>query len=66
MYTRAGRPTAGVSGYPLIVKELDMEGSLVKTYTKAGKVPTGYFQIRSGVKVQITKEEFVKLSKAKK
>lgn len=60
-YTRGGRPSALVKGQPLIVEDLDMEGFLIKTFTKTGTVPKGYFQIRKGEKVQITKEEYEKI-----
>jgi hypothetical protein len=60
-YTRGGRPSALVKGQPLIVEDLNMEGFLIKTFTKTGTVPKGFFQIRNGVKVPITKEEYEKL-----
>jgi hypothetical protein len=55
---RAGRKSKGVPGFPLIVEDLDMEGKLIKTYSKTGTVPNGYYQIRNGEKVKITKEEY--------
>lgn len=60
---RAGRKSKGVPGNPLIVEELNLEGKLIKTYTKTGTVPKAYFQIRNGEKVQISKEEYLELSK---
>lgn len=65
-YSRGGRPSKNIPGQPLIVEDLNMEGSLLKTYSKAGKVPNGYFQIRDGRKVGISKEEFEALQKEKK
>lgn len=64
-YTRGGRPLKEVPGQPLIVKELDMEGCLLKTFTKTGTVPKAYFQIRKGEKVEITKEEYETLKAEK-
>lgn len=64
-YTRGGRPSKMVKGQPLIVQELNVEGFLIKTYTKTGTVPKGYFQIRNNVKVSITKEEYEKLYQEK-
>jgi hypothetical protein len=63
---RAGRPFKGIKGQPLIVEDLNLEGFLIKTYTKTGTVPKGFFQIRNGEKVQITKEEYEKLQAEKK
>lgn len=60
---RAGRKSKGVPGNPLIVEELNLEGQLIKTYSKTGTVPNGYFQIRDGVKVAISKEEYARLKK---
>ena len=59
---RAGRKSKMVPGQPLIVEDLNMEGCLGKIYTKTGKVPKTYFQIRNGVKVQISKEEYEQLN----
>jgi hypothetical protein len=55
---RAGRPSKLVKGQPLIVEDFNFEGMLIKTYSKTGTVPKGYYQIRNGVKVEITKEEY--------
>lgn len=63
---RAGRKSKGVPGNPLIVEELNLEGQLIKTYTKTGKVPNGYFQMRAGVKTEITQEEFELIEQARK
>lgn len=62
-YKRAGRPL--VKGGILAVQDLNYEGSLIKTYTKTGTVPKKFFQIRGGVKVEITKEEYETLKAAK-
>lgn len=62
---RAGRKSKGVFGYPLIVEDLDLEGTVVKTFSKTGTVPNGYFQIRAGRKVQITKDEYLEIQAKK-
>jgi hypothetical protein len=62
-YKRAGRPL--VKGGILAVQDLNMEGQLIKTYTKTGTVPRGFFQIRNGIKVEITKEEYETLKESK-
>lgn len=66
-YTRGGRPLKqGLKGNVLIVEDMSMEGFLIKTFTKTGTVPKVYAQIRNGIKVAITKEEFQKIEQEQK
>lgn len=60
-YTRGGRKLVESPGNILIVEDLNMEGVTGKIYSKAGKIPKGYFVYRSGKKVTITKEEYESL-----
>lgn len=69
-YTRGGRPlikvkkeTNGISvSDSLIVADLNMEGITGKIYSKAGKVPKGYFVYRGGKKIEITEEEYTQIN----
>lgn len=60
-YSRGGRKSANIPTQPLIVEDMNMEGIIGKIYSKAGKVPKGYFVYRNGEKVSITKEEYENL-----
>lgn len=64
-YTRGGRPLVKSPGNILIVEDLNMEGATGKIYSKAGKVPKGYFVYRKGQKVKITKEEYDQINSCK-
>lgn len=62
-YTRSGRPLK--QGSILVVEDLNLEGIVGKTFSKTGTVPKGYFQIRDGIKVPITKEEYLEIQEKK-